>query len=51
MYNITGKSTIGIKDSVKKCIENRNTVNSRDKDHTKIKIITEKREYQTIYFI
>ena len=43
---------MGIKYAVKKCIEKRETVNSKDKDHTKKKIITEqKKEYRTIYFI
>ena len=34
--SITGISTMGIKYSVKRCIANRETVNSKDKDYTKI---------------
>ena len=42
---------MGIKYSVKQRIENRETVNNKDKDHTKIQIITKKKGYRTIYFL
>ena len=41
--HIIGKNITGIKYSVTKCIENRETIYSTDKDHTKIKTITEKK--------
>ena len=49
--NITGKSTMGIKYSVKQRIENRKTVNNKDKYHTKIQIITEKKRVPDNIFL
>ena len=43
---------MGIKYSIKKCIENKETVNSSDKDHTKIKkYYREKRVPENIFHI
>ena len=42
---------MGIKHSVNKCIENRETVNNKDKDHTKMKIITEKKRVRNNIFL
>ena len=42
---------MGIKYSVKQRIENRETVNNKDKDHTKIQIITEKKRVPDNIFL
>ena len=52
MNNIIEKSTIEIKYLIKKCIENRETVNSSDKDHTKIKkLLRRKKSIGKKYYI